>query len=104
MRAVAAVRALYGAALLAVPERILALYGGHPSHAAERAVARILGARHVAQAFVTRNGAFRRLGAAVDVIHAASMFGLAAISEPHRQPALIDGTIAAALSITGNAG
>lgn len=101
MRAVlAAVRAAYGTVLLAIPGPVLEAFGAPPDQRAEN-VARLLGARHVAQAVVTRPGRFARLGAAADALHAASMFGFAAVDEVHRKAALVDGAIASVLCAAG---
>jgi hypothetical protein len=94
-------RGAYGTALLLAPARVLAAYGAPADREAPRAVARVLGARHVAQALATDGGRFVRLGAAVDALHAATMFGLAATSDGYRRPALIDGAIASTFALSG---
>jgi hypothetical protein len=97
---IAALRAAYGTVLLAIPGPVLEAFGAPPDQPAET-VARVLGARHVAQAVATRRGRFARVGAAVDALHAASMFAFAAVDDVHRRAALVDGTIAAALCAGG---
>jgi hypothetical protein len=76
-----AVRAGYGAALLLVPGRLIAAGTGQQAGPTVRGVARVLGARHLAQAAATaRFGPSTEtlgIGAAVDVTHAASMVALA---------------------------
>ena len=97
-------RAAYGAALLAVPSRILRACGGDPADGAALAVARVLGGRHLVQAALAGNdpGAVRRYGGAVvDLLHAASMFAVARMDAPRRRPALIDGSVAAAFGVLG---
>jgi hypothetical protein len=87
------VRAGYGAALLlATGPTIRLATGRHPDRRTGQ-VARLLGARHLAQAALTAAlpypGTFT-LGAQVDAVHAASMLLLAAVSRPARRTALTD--------------
>jgi hypothetical protein len=99
-------RAAYGAALLAVPSRILRAYGGDPADGPAVAAARVLGGRHLVQAALVGSdpGPVRRVGGAVvDLLHAASMFALARMDAPRRRPALIDGSVAAAFGVLGAA-
>lgn len=103
MSPVPAVRAGYGLALLVAPGPLLRLAGGS-DESAEVRVARVLGARQVAQALATAGhpGPVRLCaGALVDALHAASMFALAAVSAEHRRPALLDGSVATALCAGG---
>jgi len=96
---IAIVRAAYGVALVTSPRAMLTISGGRSAaDDGAVAVARILGARHLLQALVQRRGAFPRLGALIDAIHAASMFALASASDAYRKPALSDGAIAATLA------
>jgi hypothetical protein len=107
MRAIRLLRAAYGAALLAVPGRIVRAYGGEPSDGPTMVAARVLGARHLLQAALTGDdpGPVRRVGGAVvDALHAASMFALAKVDAGRRRPALVDGSVAAAFSAAGFAG
>jgi hypothetical protein len=121
-------RALYGAALLGAPGPILAAVSTVAPSRRDRAVARILGARHVAQALVSaaavlagrglagtgragRGLAGRRLagrgrdalaaGAVVDSLHAASMVGLAARTSTLRRAELADAAVASLLAVLG---
>ncbi|MGH3579532.1 MAG: hypothetical protein ACRDU0_18515 [Mycobacterium sp.] len=97
------VRTGWGSLLLLVPN-ILAHIPAGPLDARAQLVARILGARHVAQAFCTGAEPSRRrlaVGAVVDGTHAASMVSLAAWSPRHRRPALTDAAIATAFATTG---
>ena len=99
-------RAVYGAALLAVPSRNLRAYGGDPADGAALAAARVLGGRHLAQAALVGSepGPVRRSGGAfVDLLHATSMFALARVDPARRRPALIDGSVAAAFGVLGAA-
>jgi hypothetical protein len=97
---VALIRAAYGAVLVSAPGTVLNLFGGPAEDDRARVVARVLGARHILQAAVTRRGRFPRLGAMVDSLHAASMFGLAALGSDYRTAALVDGAVATMLCIT----
>jgi hypothetical protein len=94
---VIAVRAIWGLALLAQPRPF-----------ADRRVsacARLLGARHVAEAVVL---AWRRRPtrwayaiASIDGLHALSMLGLAAVDRRHRRIALTSAAIASCLAWGG---
>lgn len=101
-------RALYGAALLAAPGPILAVAAGQAPSRRDRAVARVLGARHVAQALVSAAAGRQALapGAVVDGLHAASMVGLAARRGPGddgsiRRAELADAAVASLLAVLG---
>jgi hypothetical protein len=99
-----AVRACYGAALLCVPGLALGLATGQPPGQRERTVARVLGARHLAQAVLTayrpRPGVFLA-GAGVDACHAASMLALAAADARLRRAGLADAFAATAFTAAG---
>jgi hypothetical protein len=100
------VRAAYGAALCCAPGMMLRLEGG-PSAAASpgaRAVARVLGGRHLAQAVLSAarpTPAVLALGVAADVLHSASMIALAALDRPRRRLGLTDSLMAAAFAAAG---
>jgi hypothetical protein len=101
-----AVRACYGAALLCVPGPALHLATGQDPSPRARAVARVLGARHLAQAVLTlcRPGpAVFLAGAGIDACHAASMLAVAAAEPPMRRAGLADATVATALAAAGAA-
>jgi hypothetical protein len=99
-------RAGYGAALCCAPGPMLRVEGG-PGAAASpgaRAVARILGGRHIVQAVLSATRptpAVLAAGAATDVLHAASMIALAALDPPRRRLGLSDSLIAAAFAASG---
>jgi hypothetical protein len=104
-------RALYGLALLAVPGPMLALCGAASSRR-ERAVARVLGARHITQAAVSAaavspagGSSALATGAVIDSLHAASMLGLAARStrsvSPIWRAELADAAVASLLAVLG---
>jgi hypothetical protein len=102
-------RGAYGVALCATPGAVLGLAGGPPASRRARTVARILGVRQLAQAAVSGRAlapdigtedraALLTLGALVDVLHAASMLGLAVVDPPRRRAGLADGLIALAFA------
>ena len=101
-----AVRACYGTALLLAPGPLIRICTGYPADARVRLAARVLGARHLIQAALTAGaGPGSRPGAsglaasaAVDLMHAASMAGLAAASRPLRHTALTDAMLETALA------
>jgi len=99
-----AVRACYGAVLLCVPGLALGLATGEPPGPRARTVARVLGARQLAQAVLTayrpRPGVFLA-GAGVDACHAASMLALAAADPRVRRAGLADAFAATAFTATG---
>jgi threonine/homoserine/homoserine lactone efflux protein len=96
-------RALYGLALLAVPGPMLAAVSGEASNRRDRAVARVLGARHITQAVVSAVAGRPALtpGAVVDSLHAASMVGLAARRSTPQRAELADAAVASLLAILG---
>lgn len=99
----AAVRAGYGLGLLCAPGRAAELSGGAACDTRFRAVARVLGARHCAQALVTAcrpSPAVLLLGAGTDIAHAASMLALAA-SHGRRRAGLTDAAAATAFASAG---
>jgi hypothetical protein len=72
--------------------------GGDPGDGRSLVVMRILGAREVAQAAVTAlspTESVFTLGAWVDLSHALTAVGLAAVSRRYRQPAMANAAIAA---------
>jgi hypothetical protein len=75
-------RAGYGGALLIAPGPVIRAAAGGPDGPRVRAVARVLGARHLLQAALTTAAGWSPeslwIGAAVDLLHAASMGALAA--------------------------
>ncbi len=103
--ALAAVRACYGAALLLAPGPLIRICTGYPADSRVRLTARVLGARHLVQAALTAGAGPGTGGlaasAAVDLTHAASMAGLAAVSRPLRRTALADAMLETALAAAG---
>lgn len=99
------VRAGYGAALLIAPGRVIRVVTGCPVGARARAVARLLGARHLLQAALTAavasSGESLGIGAAIDLAHAASMAGLAMADRRVRRLTMSDALIATTFAATG---
>lgn len=64
---------------------------------------RFLGARHVATGVtqVIFPGRFQRLEITIDLIHATTMVGLAALNPPRRRPALVTAAVALAAAMAG---
>ena len=99
-----AARACYGAALLCAPGLALGLCTGQAPSQRARAVVRILGARHLAQAMLTLwrpSPAVLLGGAGIDACHAASMLALAVTDPQLRTAGIADCAAAAAFTATG---
>jgi hypothetical protein len=99
-RLLAIARGAWGAALLIAPDRFLAREAGQ-AFCSERAVARILGARQLAEAGILLRAPKRRppiWAIAVDLLHAASMLAVAAASPTLRRDALRSAVVSTALS------
>ena len=97
-------RAGYAVALLRQPGEAIRVATGHlPGRRACR-VARLLGARHLAQATLITvaplPGVFM-VSAGVDALHAASMVILAVVDRTARRAALADAAVEAAFAATG---
>ena len=99
------VRAGYGGALLTVPGPVIRLATARPAAPRARAVARVLGARHLLQAALTTAAASSRpsleIGAAIDLVHAASMAALALADRQVRRLSLSDALIESAFAAAG---
>lgn len=95
------VRLAWGLFLVGAPGRAVRLLGGTPTQGA-KTVARVLGARHLAQAAVEARdgGRHRLLLAAVDWTHAGSGLVLALLDRRWRRPALTDATLATAFGVS----
>jgi hypothetical protein len=98
-------RACYGGALLVAPGPVIRLCTGRPAGPRTRAVARVLGARHLLQAAVTigagPSAESLGLGAAVDMVHATSMAGLAMVDRQVRRATLTDALIEITFAAAG---
>ena len=87
----AAVRVGWGALLILVPGQLVALIGARRSPGVI-AAARALGLRHLVEGAALTGGNQRRAPAwirAADLLHGASMLGLAAVRPTNRREALI---------------
>jgi hypothetical protein len=92
-----AARLALGAVALLQPRRVAAWWGADPGSGATVGAVRVLGARHLAQAVnstVHPTPGTRTLSSAVDLLHAASMLGLAMVSPRLRRPAMTSASIA----------
>lgn len=97
------VRLMWATALLAIPGRLMRLFGVVPDPAALR-VARILGVRHMLQGsleLLRAGQGLGRVGPAIDGAHALTMGSLAALDRRRRRVAGLDGAIATGLAIGG---
>lgn len=96
-------RAAYGAALLAAPRATLRHVPGADTGGGVPVFARVLGARQLAEAWLTRGGRATpaTVGAAVDAIHAATAVGLAVVDGRHRPLALANAAVATLLAADG---
>ena len=103
--ALQAVRGCYGAALLCAPGPMIRFCTGRPPGPPARRLARVLGARHLIPAALTAGagpGSARlTVGAAVDLVHAASMARVTAASQTLRRATLADTVLETALAGTG---
>jgi hypothetical protein len=101
-----AARAALGAGHLAFPGRAARALSPQPIGGRARQVIRLLGARQLLQAAVTRarpTEAVLAVGAGIDALHAASMLALAAYRPEWRGPALTDAAVAGCLAVAGAA-
>jgi hypothetical protein len=100
------VRGCWGACELLAPGRVVRGLVRRPPDDRTRTVARILGARHLAQAALTAKGdaVTHVLGGAVDVTHSASMLLLALVDRRRRREAATSAAIALAFGIAEIAG
>ncbi len=102
----AGARVAYGAALVLAPDTVVGIAASTPPGDTVRVVARVLGVRHLVQALLTADRpapAALTLGALVDLLHLASMLGLAVVDPRHRRYALLDAGAAAGWAATGAA-
>ncbi|MGH3549850.1 MAG: hypothetical protein ACRDQU_17420 [Pseudonocardiaceae bacterium] len=99
-----ALRTGYGAVLVLAPDPVIRLFTGHRSDQPTRAVARGLGARQVVQGLLCAGAPGRAalaLGVEADLVHAASMVGLAAVDQAHRRAGLVDAVCAGSFGVAG---
>lgn len=102
-------RAGYGVGLVCAPRWLLRVAGDAEPSGRACGVARVLGVRHLAQAVLTTaarcaNPASRApvaCGAGVDLLHASTMVGLAAVDREARRVALVDAGVESTLGLAG---
>lgn len=95
-------RAAYGLVGLVAPRRLAALELGRAPGRGTTTVARVLGARHLAQAvavLATGGVEAHRLGGGVDALHAASMVPWATAARTDRRYYVTSGVVAATLAL-----
>jgi len=98
------IRACYGVALVAAPGAVIRLATGQPSGHRERAIARLLGSRHLVQAAITALAPVPGVlaaGAGVDALHTTSMIMLAAVDRRARRAALTDALAESLFAVAG---
>jgi hypothetical protein len=101
MRAQPIARLTWGVLLTTAPGTVLETITGRPATPSQRWVLRVLGSRHAVQAMVDLarpTPAVLRLGAAVDLLHAATCAGAVAFLPLWRRPAAMDGVGALVLA------
>lgn len=98
-------RVVWGACLIIRPRSVLTRVHHAPTDPVTVAVARVLGARHLAQAAATvyrPSPELIAVGVYSDASHAVSMTGLAAVSSSLRRAGLTDTAIALAFAVAGS--
>ncbi len=100
-----ALRLVWGSALLGAPVQCIGLVPGAPAGVPDGAVTvvRVLGGRHVLQGLVemAARPSFCRLGAASDLLHAATGVALAASDRRWRSVAGADAALATGFAVAG---
>jgi hypothetical protein len=98
----ALIRLSWGALLVAAPGRVVVALGGADT-STSRAVERTLGARHLLQGAVELATwpRYRRVGVAVDLLHASTGVALAVGDERWRRPATLDALATTAFALAG---
>lgn len=98
------VRGGLGLALVVTPGRVVRLTSGCAASPAQVWVARLLGARRLVEvAALSARPQLRDPVRWIDLLHAASMVGLAATSRAQRRPALASTAAAVALALSASA-
>ncbi len=103
MRALGVGGIVWGAALLTAGPPIWRYVDDRGPTEVDQVALRFLGARHLATGVVQVffPGHFQRLEIAVDLIHTATMVGLAVVDPPRRRPALVTAAVALATAMAG---
>lgn len=93
----------WGTVILTAGPRIWRYLDDQGPTEGDQVALRFLGARHVATggAQVLFPGRFQRLESTIDLIHTATMVGLAALDPPRRRPALVTAGVALASGMAG---
>lgn len=97
-------RLVWGGLLLAAPGLALEAVTGAPATRSQERLLRVLGARHLVQGgldLARATPGLLRGGAAVDLLHAATCAGAAALSPEWRRAALVDGAGAVGFAAGG---
>jgi hypothetical protein len=94
-------RIAWAALLLCSPVSLRRAAGESEPDTTWAAVARVLGVRHLAQAWLERDGRRERneIGAGVDALHAVSALGFGLCARRHRRVAFLDAAVAGAFAI-----
>lgn len=104
-RPIEILRAGWAVALLICPDRVLGTVQNLDVDTKSRAVARILGARHLVQAVssgVKPSAEVLAMGVWVDVVHAFTALGLALVDRNRARAGVTDAAAAALWAATGN--
>jgi hypothetical protein len=104
VRRIEVLRAVWGGAMLFAPGPVLRRIHGVRVDGPSLAVARVLGARHLAQATLSGlepTAAVLALGVWVDSVHAASAVGLAVVDKSRVRAGLTDAVVAGAWASFG---
>jgi hypothetical protein len=99
VNAVGVARLGVGVAELVAPGRLGSAALGHTPDRRERMVVRALGARRLGQEVAAWRGDDLLAGPLLDVLHAASMVGLATFSRRYRRGALVSAVTASAFAL-----
>jgi len=96
-------RIAWAALLLVAPDLVMRALDGPPPDRRWRIVARVLGLRHLAEAWFERSGRPSRLSGAalVDTLHALSVVGYATLDPLHRRASLADASVAGCFAVYG---
>lgn len=103
MRGLSLARLIYGTSLFLMPGAAVVLASGGQAPGGATVI-RVLGIRHVAQALTldrSGSGLWRLLGAGIDLLHALSMAGVAALSREYRRAAALDAALAFGMTVCG---
>lgn len=102
MRLLEVARGALGACEILAPDAVAAHLLGLRSDPPANATLRVLGVRHVAQAaalICADTAITHRVGGVVDLLHALSMAGLAAVDSSRRRAASIDCCVAGCFAV-----